>query len=235
MITIDAKPEAVGFDPARTAVLVIDMQNDFGAAGGMFDRAGIDISGISAAAAATEPVLRAARQAGMPVIYLKMAHTPDLSDVGPADGPHLIKHRRFGVGDEIAAPTGDPGRVLVDGTWNTEILDELAPEPGDLVVLKHRYSGFFETDLDEILVKLDTKYLVVTGCTTSVCVESTVRDATFRDYSCILLEDCAAEPIGAGMSRTNHEASLTVIETLFGWVSTSSAILGAFAQPPSGR
>ena len=232
MIMIDAKPEAVGFDPGRTAVLVIDMQNDFGAAGGMFDRAGIDISGISAAAAATEPVLRAARQAGIPVIYLKMGHAPDLSDVGPADGPHSIKHRRFGVGDEIVAPTGVSGRVLVDGTWNTEILDELAPEPGDRIVLKHRYSGFFETDLDEILAKLGAKYLVITGCTTSVCVESTVRDATFRDYSCVLLEDCAAEPIGAGMSRTNHEASLTVIETLFGWVSTSSAFLGALAQQP---
>ncbi len=232
MITIDARPEAVGFDPARTAVLVIDMQNDFGATGGMFDRAGIDISGISAAAAATAPVLRAARQAGIPVIYLKMGHAPDLSDVGPADGPHWLKHRRLGLGDEIVAPTGDPGRVLVDGTWNTEILDELAPEPGDHVVSKHRYSGFFETDLDEILGELGAKYLVVTGCTTSVCVESTVRDATFRDYSCIVLEDCAAEPIGAGLSRTNHEASLTVIETLFGWVSTSSAILGALAQPP---
>ena len=120
----------------------------------------------------------------------------------------------------------------MDGTWNTEILDELAPEPGDRVVLKHRYSGFFETDLDEILGKLGANYLVVTGCTTSVCVESTVRDATFRDYSCIVLEDCAAEPIGAALSRTNHEASLTVIETLFGWVSNSSAMLGALAQPP---
>ncbi len=230
MITIDARPEAVGFDPARTAVLVIDMQNDFGAVGGMFDRAGIDISGISEAAAATVPVLRAARKAGIPVIYLRMAHAPDLSDVGPADGPHLLKHRHLGIGDEIVAPTGDPGRVLVDGTWNTEILDELAPEPGDRVVLKHRYSGFFETDLDDVLAKLNVRHLVVTGCTTSVCVESTIRDATFRDYSCILLEDCAAEPIGAGLSRTNHEASLTVIETLFGWVSTSSAILAALAD-----
>ena len=77
---------------------------------------------------------------------------------------------------------------------------------------------------------LDAKYLLVTGCTTSVCVESTVRDAMFRDYSCIVLEDCTAEPIGAGFPRTNHEASLLVIETLLGWVSNAHAAREALAR-----
>lgn len=210
---------------------MVDMQNDFGAPGGMFDRAGIDISGIAAAAASTRSVLRSARGAGIPVVYLKMAHMADLSDMGPVDGPHWLKHRRLGVGEDVVAPDGSAGRVLVRDTWNTEILDELAPEPGDRVLYKHRYSGFFETELDGVLRNLCVKYLLVTGCTTSICVESTVRDATFRDYSCIVLEDCTAEPIGAGFSRTNHEASLTVIETQFGWVSTSGAVLGALAEP----
>jgi ureidoacrylate peracid hydrolase len=97
-------------------------------------------------------------------------------------------------------------------------------------VSKHRYSGFFETELDDVLRGLGAKYLLVTGCTTSVCVESTVRDAAFRDYSCIVLEDCTAEPIGAGLSRTNHEASLLVVETLFGWISSSRAVRDALAQ-----
>jgi ureidoacrylate peracid hydrolase len=232
MVTVDAKPEAVAFDPKQTAVLVVDMQNDFGAPGGMFDRAGIDIGGISAAATATQPVLRAARNAGIPVVYLRMAHAHDLSDVGPADGPHWLKHRPLRVGEEMVAPSGVAGRVLVNDTWNTEILDELAPEPGDHVVVKHRFSGFFETELYDVLRNLDAKYLLITGCTTSVCVESTVRDAMFRDYSCIVLEDCTAEPIGAGFDRTNHEASLTVIETLFGWVSNSEALMGALAPQP---
>ena len=73
-------------------------------------------------------------------------------------------------------------------------------------------------------------HLLVTGCTTSVCVESTVRDAMFRDYSCIVLEECTAEPIGSGLSRTNKESSLLVIETLFGWVSSADAVLEALSR-----
>jgi ureidoacrylate peracid hydrolase len=84
--------------------------------------------------------------------------------------------------------------------------------------------------LDDLLRRLGVRYLLVTGCTTSVCVESTVRDAMFHDYSCIVLEDCTAEPIGAGLPRTNHDASLLVIETLFGWVSNARAACEALSQ-----
>ena len=230
MLELDARPSPLLVDLERTAVVVIDMQNDFGAPGGMFELAGIDISGITKAAQATGPVLESARDVGIPVVYLKMEHAPDLSDVGPADGPHWIKHLPLRVGDEVAAPDGSTSRILVRGTWNTQILDSLAPELGDQIVSKHRYSGFFETGLDDVLRGLGAKYLLVTGCTTSVCVESTVRDAAFRDYSCIVLEDCTAEPIGAGLARTNHEASLLVIETLFGWISSSRAVRDALAQ-----
>jgi len=216
MLALEARPASLAIDPQRAAVIVIDMQNDFGAPGGMFERAGIDISGIAAAAEATRPVLRAVRDAGIPVVYLKMEHAPDLSDVGPTEGPHWIKHLTLRVGDEVVAPDGSKSRILVRDTWNTQILDALTPEPGDHIVSKHRFSGFFETELDEVLRRLGANYLFVAGCTTSVCVESTVRDAMFRDYSCIVLEDCTAEPIGAGLSRTNHEASLLVVETLFG-------------------
>src|SRR2546426_5578116 len=106
MITLEARPEPVAVDPGRAAVLVIDMQNDFGGVGGMFERAGIDISGIAAAAVAARPVLRAAREAGIPVVYVKMEHAPDLSDVGPADGPHWIKHIPARLGDDVIAPDG---------------------------------------------------------------------------------------------------------------------------------
>ena len=230
MIEIEARPEPVEIDPRRTAVLVVDMQNDFGAVGGMFERAGIDVSGIAAAADATQPVLKAAREAGIPIVYLKMEHAPDLSDAGPADGPHWIKHIPARVGDKVRAPDGSESRILVRDTWNTEILEELAPEPGDRIVSKHRYSGFFQTELDDVLRELGARHLLVTGCTTSICVESTVRDAMFRDYSCIVLEDCTAEPIGAGLARTNHEASLLVVERLFGWVSNARVVIDALAR-----
>jgi ureidoacrylate peracid hydrolase len=229
MIEIQARPEALAIDPRRTAVLVVDMQNDFGAPGGMFERAGIDISGIRAAVEATRSVLDAARTADIPVVYLKMEHASDLSDVGPEEGPHWIKHSRLRVGDEMIAPDGSTGRILVRDTWNTQILGSLVPEPGDTVVSKHRFSGFFETELDEVLRGLGVTHLLVTGCTTSVCVESTVRDAMFRDYTCIVLEDCTAEPIGADLPGTNHDASLRVIETLFGWTSSAGAVRAALA------
>ena len=188
----------------------------------------IDISGAAAAADATRAVLAAARDVGIPVVYVKMEHAPDLSDVGPREGPHWIKHVPMGVGSSAVAPDGRPSRVLVRDTWNTDVVDELAPQPGDHVVSKHRYSGFFETELDELLQGLGVKHLLVTGCTTSICVESTVRDAMLRDYACVVLRDCTAEPIGSGLARTNHEASLLVIETLFGWTASSDAVLAAF-------
>jgi len=227
MIEVASRPTKLAIDAATTAVLVIDMQNDFGARGGMFDRAGIDISGIAAAAATTSRVLAAAREAGFPIIYVKMEHPADLANVGPSDGPHWIKHLPLEAGEEVLAPDGSPSRIMVKDTWNTHILDQLEPWTGDVVVSKHRYSGFFETELDDVLRGLNTKYLIVTGCTTSICVESTVRDAMFRDYTCLVLEDCTAEPLGSDLPRTNHEASLLNIETLFGWVSNSAALIDA--------
>ena len=232
VICLDARPEPFAIDPDRTAVIVIDMQNDFGAEGGMFDRAGIDISAIVAAAVATRPVLAAARAAGVPVIYLTMEHPADLSNVGPRTGPHWLKHVPLGLGNEIVAPDGSPSRTLVRATWSTRVVDALSPDPDDVIVSKHRFSGFFESELDDVLRGLGANSLIVTGCTTSVCVESTVRDAMFRDYRCVVLEDCSAEPIGASFSRTNHEASLLVIETLFGWVSNAGAACDALASLP---
>ena len=226
MVRLDALPEPLDLDPRRVAVIVIDAQNDFASPGGMFDNAGIDIRGIAAATRTTRPVLAAARAAGIPVVYLNMQHAPDLSDAGPPEGPHRVKHRPLALGDTVAAPDGSRSRILIRDTWNTENVPELAPEAGDVVVSKHRYSGFFETELDEVLRGLAVTHLLVTGCTTSVCVESTVRDATFRNYTCVVLEDCTSEPLGT------HEASLKVIETLFGWVSSSHAVLEALAHQP---
>jgi len=229
MLELSARPAPVTIDPRKTAVLVVDMQNDFGARGGMFERAGIDISAIEVAIDATRLLLTTARDAGIPIVYLRMEHVPDLTDAGPKDGPHWIKHLPLQVGDDVVAPDGSASRILVRDTWNTQIVDALSPRPGDRIVSKHRYSGFFETELDDVLRELGASYLLVAGCTTSVCVESTVRDAMFRDYTCVVLEDCTAEPIGADAPRTNHDASLLVM-TLFGWISNSHAVSEALAH-----
>ena len=230
VVQIDARPHPVRLDPSRAAVIVVDMENDFGAVGGMFHRAGLDISGIQAAIAPTGRVLDAARRAGIPVVYLTMAFRPDLSDIGQEGAPNRDRHLFFGAGQEVDAPDGTKSRILIRDTWNTDIVAELRPAPEDTVVYKHRFSGFFETELDALLGSLGATDLIFTGCTTSVCVESTVRDAMFRDYRCLLLEDCTAEPIGNGLARSNHDASLLVVETLFGWVSNSAEFIEALER-----
>jgi ureidoacrylate peracid hydrolase len=119
--------------------------------------------------------------------------------------------------------------VLIRDTWDTDIVPELTPQPSDIVIYKTRFSGFYQTDLDATLKKVGIKYLIVTGVTTSVCVESTVRDAMFRDYLCVLLRDCMSEPIGHDLPRTNHEASLLNAQTVLGWVSDSEQFIKALS------
>jgi ureidoacrylate peracid hydrolase len=228
LVTLDAKPEPLTIDPARSAVIVVDMENDFAAKGGMFDRAGADIFGAQKAVAPTAKVLAAARQAGLKIIYLKMGYRPDLSDLGAPDSVNRTRHLKFGVGQKILAPDGRESRILIRDTWDTDIVPELKPQAGDIVIYKTRFSGFYQTDLDATLKKLGIKYLIVTGVTTSICVESTVRDAMFRDYLCVLLRDCMSEPIGHDLPRTNHEASLLNAEVLLGWVSDSDQFVKAF-------
>jgi len=223
--TVEAKPEAVTLDVTRTALIVIDMQNDFGSKGGMFDLAGIDISGIKKAIAPTARALAAARDAGIKVIYLKMAYRPDLSDLGALDSVNRVRHLHMNVGKTVRAPDGRESRILIRDTWNTDIVSDLQPKAEDIVMYKTRFSGFYKTELDATLNRLAVRHLIITGCTTSICVESTVRDAMFRDYLPILLADCMSEPIGQGLARSNHEATLLSTEVLLGWVSSSDQFI----------
>lgn len=225
-IYLTSRPDSISFDIASTAVIVIDMQNDFGAKGGMFDRAGIDISNIQKVVSPVANVLTAARKRGLKIIYLKMAFKPDLSDLGGIEYPTRMKRaKRMHIGDTIMAPNGAMSRILVQDTWNTEILPELKPLPEDIIITKNRFNGFYQTSLDSLLRSLKKKYLIITGCTTSICVESTVRDASFRGFMPILLADCTAEPIGNNLPRTNYEASLLLIQTYFGLVSSSAEFI----------
>lgn len=228
-VEVAARPAPVAIRPGSTAVIVVDMQNDFGSPGGMFAAAGIDITAIQAIVQPIACVLDAARRAGMTVVYLKMAFDADLGNSGYPDGPTWIKHLPLGAGAHSIAPDGTPSRVLIRDTWNTDIVGALTPQVDDIVIYKHRYSGFYGTDLDAILGDRHIDSVIVVGATTSVCVESTVRDAMFRDYHCLVLEDCTAEPIGADTARSNHDASLLVLQLLFASISTSDALLAALS------
>jgi ureidoacrylate peracid hydrolase len=230
-VKIDAMPAPIALEIARTAVIVVDMQNDFGSKGGMFDRAGIDISTIQKAVAPTALVLRLARRAGIKIVYLKMAYRPDLSDMGAPDSPNWRVHQQeMHVGTTMSAPNGAESRILIRDTWNTDIVDELKPEPADTEIYKNRFSGFYQTELDNKLKAMGVRYLIFTGCTTSVCVESTIRDAMFRDYSPVLLADCTGEPVGYGLPRSNHEATLLLTQLVLGWVSSSQEFIKALGS-----
>ncbi len=229
-LEVDAKMMPVSFSVDETALIVVDMQHDFVNPQGMFGSSGIDVSGAQAVIEPIARVLPPTRAAGIRVVYLKMALLPDLSDSGGEDGPSWLHYMR--VGSEVTAPDGRPSRVLIRDTWNTDIVDELAPEPEDTVIYKHRFNGFFETELDATLRGWGVKNLVFTGCTTSVCVESTIREASFRNYHNLLLTDCTAESLGDEFPRTNYDASLLVIQTLFGSTAESSAYLAGISRLP---
>jgi ureidoacrylate peracid hydrolase len=145
-----------------------------------------------------------------------------------------VLHLRFGVGQTVRAPDGRESRILIRDTWNTDIVPELKPQADDVVIYKHRFSGFYQTDLDATLKKLGIKHLIITGCTTSVCVEATVRDAMYKDYSCVLLTDCMSQPtLGNSLPGSNHDASLVLTEVGLGsWVSSSDQFIKALEIQP---
>jgi len=160
----------------------------------------------------------------MPVIYATM----DLDAPAPAGAApgYWTEERssRWVAAGEPRQMDLDVGH-LAPGVKESDILPELAPRPGEAIIVKPRFSAFYDTTLQAILTELGVNTLIFTGGTTSICVESTLQDAFFRDYRCVLLADCTAEPIGNRLSRTNREATLLLIELVYGWVTESSALL----------
>lgn len=220
MISLPARPEAVDIDPSRTALLVVDMQNAFAKPGGMLDLVGADIAGAAGVIDANRRLVSAFREAGLPVIFLAMTYRADLSDAGGPASPNF--HKELGIRLMRERPE-HWGKLLVDGTWDWQIVDELEPMAGEIVLRKPRYSGFAGTNLDNVLRDRDVRYVVVSGIATNVCVESTVRDAFFREYWPVVVED-AVNHTGPDFCR---DASLWNFEHLFGWVAGSDAVIEA--------
>jgi ureidoacrylate peracid hydrolase len=223
MTTLEARPEPVQVDLGRSAVVVVDMQNAFATQRGMLDIAGADISGAPRVVSVIGSVLSQARRAGIPVVYLQMGYKPDLSDSGGPDSPNW--HKELGIRLMNCRPELK-GKLVTEGTWDFAIVDELAPHPGDLVIVKTRYSGFARTALDAELQARGVRYLFFTGIATNVCVESTLRDAFFLDYWPILITDAS---LAAGPPSV-QEATLFNIESYFGWTIPSQEFLAKTGQ-----
>jgi ureidoacrylate peracid hydrolase len=221
MPRLQARPEPVEIDFHRTAVVVVDMQNGFASKGGMLDIAGVDIAGAPAVVESIGKVVTAARAAAVPIVYLQMGFKPDLSNSGGPESPNW--HKELALRLMNSRPELK-GTLLVEGTWDFAIVDELAPHPGDLVIVKTRYSGFARTTLDADLRARGLRYLLFTGIATNVCVESTLRDAFFLDYWPILIADAA---MAAG-SPAMHDATVFNVESFFGWTVAAAHLLSAF-------
>ena len=205
-------------DPAKTALIVVDMQNAFASRGGLLDLAGIDISGAAEVVRTVGAVLGAARTRGVQVVYLQTGYKPDLSNGGSEASPNPRKETALCL---MRARPELKGKLLVEGTWDVEIVPELAPQPNDIVVLKTRYSGFAGTTLDSVLRVREIRYLFFVGIATNVCVESTLRDAYFHEYWPVLVTDAAMQ---AG-PRTAHEATIFNVESFFGWTLDSKSLI----------
>jgi len=217
---LQARPEPVEVDPSKSAVVVVDMQNAFASKNGMLDIAGADLSGAPRVVKVIGQVLSAARRVGMPVVYLQMGYKADLSDSGGPQSPNW--HKELGIRMMNCRPELK-GKLVTEGTWDFAIVDELAPQPGDIVIVKTRYSGFSRTALDAELQARGVRYLFFTGIATNVCVESTLRDAFFLDYWPILITDAT---MAAG-PPTMQEATLFNIESYFGWTTPSEELLAS--------
>ena len=219
-ISIDARPSPWPHDgrleASETALMIIDMQRDFCDEGGYIASMGYDISPARKIIPNVRRVRDAVAAWGGSIVLTREGHRPDLSDLPP------IKAWRSRLGGvEVGAP-GPLGRVLVRGEAGWEIVPELAPRSGEIIVDKPGYSAFYATDLERILTAKGVRRLIFTGVTTDVCVHSTLRSAVDRGYECVLVEDGCAATV-----TENHRAAVNTIMTeggIFGAVATTHAI-----------
>ncbi|MEQ8658370.1 MAG: isochorismatase family cysteine hydrolase [Hyphomicrobiales bacterium] len=216
---LEASPKSVRVDLARSALIIVDMQNDFCHGEGWLAGIGVDVTRAASAIAPLQRVLPAARSVGMPVVWVNWGNRPDLANVSPA-----LRHvydgdgTGGGLGDAVG-PRKAP--VLEKDSWGAAIVDALEPEPGDLFVDKYRMSGFWDTPLDSILRNLKVDTLFFGGVNADQCVLHTLADASFLGYDTLLFEDASATTNpDFCMAATLHNA-----RQIFGFTLTSTAFV----------
>jgi nicotinamidase-related amidase len=218
MASLRAEPYAFDFDPARAALLIIDMQRDFLEPGGFGAMLGNDVSQLRRTIAPNRQLLAAWRAAGLLVLHTREGHRPDLTDLP------MAKKRR-GRSTTCIGDAGPMGRILVRGEPGHDIIPELYPASGEPVIDKPGKGAFFATDLHAILQNYGITQLVVTGVTTEVCVNTTVREANDRGYDCLVVADCCGSYF-----PEFHDMGLKMIRAqggIFGWVGASADVIAA--------
>ena len=224
-VTLPARPEPIAFAPEATALIVVDMQNAYATKGGYLDLAGFDVSQTGPVIGRIAAAVAAARAAGIIVLWFQNGWDADYVEAGGPGSPNWHKSNALKT---MRRHPGLNSRLLTRGTWDYDLVDALKPQPGDIVMGKPRYSGFYNTALDSTLRARGVRTLVFTGIATNVCVESTLRDGFFLEYFGIVLADATHQ---AGPPSLQAGALLN-IETFFGWVSDVAAFEAALAAAP---
>jgi len=220
--SVPAEPYAFEFDPATTALVIIDMQRDFLEPDGFGEMLGNDVSLLARTVPPLQKVLAAARGLGMTVIHTREGHRPDLTDL-----PDSKRDR--GKGEKTIGSPGPKGRILVRGEFGHDIIDDLAPIEGEAVLDKPGKGSFYATDLELMLRNAGITHLILTGVTTEVCVHTTLREANDRGFECLVLSDCTGSYF-----PEFHEMALKMVSAqggIFGWVADSEALLAALPVP----
>jgi nicotinamidase-related amidase len=226
-VEVAATPKSVRFDLARSAMLVIDMQNDFCHPDGWLGHIGVDVAPARAPVAPLAALLPVLRAGGVPVIWVNWGNRPDRLNLSPAL-LHVYNPSGEGVGLGDALP-GHGSRVLELGSWSAAVVDGLAVEPADIQIAKYRMSGFWDTALDSILRNLGVRSLLFGGVNLDQCVMATLQDANFLGYDCLLVEDCAATT----SPEFCTQATLYNIRQCFGFVLGSVELGAALRQESS--
>lgn len=224
VVTLAATPQPVEFDVAATALVVVDMQNDFLHPEGWFAARGIDSAPVTAVVPAIERLTKAIRRTGVPVIWLNWGIRPDRANI-PAS---FVAKGRSARAPNYAEPSpSGRGRILVRDEWGAATIEQLTVDPADIVVHKHRLSGFWDNEFDSILRQRGITTLLFAGVNTDRCVFSTLQDANFLGYDCVLVEDACAT-VSPDFVR---DAVLFLVRLLHGVVATSDAIFSAIGKP----
>jgi nicotinamidase-related amidase len=227
-LPLAAEPQSLVVDLARSAFVIVDMQNDFCEKGGYLDYRGVD---YTLDRKPIEPIARTApllRDAGVPIVWLNWGVRPDLLNVSPSLlHAHTQDGQGAGLGETI--PGGAP--ILTEGGWGAAIVSGLEPDARDVRVTKHRFSGFWDTPLDSILRNLGVQTLLFAGVNADQCVMSTLQDAMFLGYDCVLVEDC----VGTTSPDYCMQATLYNVKLLYGFVTQSASIATALAESRRAR